>query len=264
MKRLLITGAAGALGRMCRARLTHMADVIRVSDMADLGDAADHEEVVHCDLSDAAAVDDLVAGCDGVVHLGGKSIEGPWSVIKASNIEGTLNLYEAARKSGGPRIVFASSNHAIGFYPQSERLDAKSPTRPDSLYGVSKVFGEALASMYHDKFGIETASIRIGSCRPEPADHRMLATWLSYDDFVSLIECVFRVPVLGCPIVYGASDNDVSWWDNADIAHLGWRPKDNSRVFLEGLDARMARPDPEAATAKYQGGTFAVDGIHEE
>lgn len=175
-----------------------------------------------------------------------------------------VNLYEAARKQGVKRIVFASSNHAIGFYRQTQLLDADSPTRPDGLYGVSKVFGEALASMYHDKFGIETACIRIGSCIPEPADHRMLSTWMSQDNFIRLIECIFTIRKLGCPIIYGVSDNDTTWWDNRKVSYLGWRPRDNSEVFRGQLDERMDPPDADDARAVYQGGTFAADVIHED
>ena len=192
MKRLLITGAAGGLGKMARERLTHLADVLRLSDIDDLGEAAPNEEIVYCDLGDKAAVEAMVADCDGIVHFGGISVEKPWDLIMNANINGVFNLYEAARKNGAPRIIFASSNHAIGFHKQTDKLDASSPTRPDGLYGVSKCFGESMASMYHDKFGIETACVRIGSCFPEPRNHRMLATWLSADDFVRLIERVGR------------------------------------------------------------------------
>lgn len=264
LNRLLITGAAGGLGRAMRPRLAPLAKTLRLSDIADIDPPDAHEEVIPCDLTDPAAVRDLVEGCDGIVHFGGKSVEGPWQVVRNANIDGMVNLYEAVRKaSTTPRIVFASSNHAIGFHPQTARLDATSPTRPDSYYGVSKVFGEALASMYHDKFGIETASVRIGSCFPEPKNHRMLATWMSYADFARLIECVFRVPKLGCPIVYGASDNDEAWWDNKDVAYLGWRPEDNAEAFRAKLDETQDRPGPDEAVSVYQGGTFATDGIHE-
>ena len=264
MKRLLITGAAGGLGSMCRARLGHMAEVLRLSDIHDLGEAAPNEELMSCDLGDAAAVDRLVEGCDGIVHLGGVSVEQPWTPIRNANIDGVFHLFEAARRHGHPRILFASSNHAIGFYPQTERIGPDVPTRPDGLYGVSKVFGEAMASMYHDKFGQETAIVRIGSCFPEPRNHRMLATWMSEADFVRLIECVFRVPKLGCPVIYGASDNDRSWWDNRNAPLIGWRPEDNAETFRERLDAAMEVPAPDAPDALWQGGFFAADGIHEE
>lgn len=264
MKRLLITGAAGNLGSLVRPRLTHLADTLRLSDIAGLGEAAAHEELIVCDLADKAAVAALIDGCDGIVHLGGQSVEAAWPVVRDANIEGLFNLYEAARAHGKPRILFASSNHAIGFYRQTERIDAAAPVRPDGLYGVSKVFGEALARMYFEKFGIETACVRIGSCLPKPANHRMLSTWLSPDDFVRLIERVFRVPVLGCPIVYGVSANEASWWDNSAAAYLGWRPRDNSEQFRAELDAARPQPAADAADAVYQGGYFATDGIHEE
>ncbi len=263
MKRLLITGAAGGLGSMCRNRLTHLAKILRLSSRSDLGTPEPHEEIVRCDLADKAAVEDLVEGCDGIVHLGGQAKEASWEVIRSANIDGMFNLYEGARKHGVKRILFASSNHAIGFHRQTERLDASAPARPDGLYGVSKVFGEALASMYHDKFAIETACVRIGSCFPEPTNHRMLATWMSYDDFVRLVERVFTVPVLGCPIIYGASDNDASWWDNSAVSYLGWRPQDNSEAHRARLDAAMSPPRPDAPDAIYQGGRFTAFGIHE-
>lgn len=263
MKRLLITGAAGRLGSLCRRRLTHLAEILRLSSRSDLGKPEPHEEIVRCDLADKAAIEELVEGCDGIVHLGGHAREAPWEVIRSANIDGMFNLYEGARKSGVKRILFASSNHAIGFHRQTERLDASTPTRPDGLYGVSKVFGEALASMYHDKFGIETACVRIGSCFPEPTSHRTLATWMSYDDFVLLVERVFTVPVLGCPIIYGASDNDATWWDNSAVSYLGWKPQDNAEDHRARLDAEMNPPEPDAPDAIYQGGMFTASGIHE-
>ncbi|QFU08166.1 putative epimerase/dehydratase [Rhodobacteraceae bacterium THAF1] len=265
LKKLLITGASGNLGVMCRTGLKPLAETIRLSDRDGVTDAASHEEIVHCDLADKDAVEALVEGCDGIVHLGGQSVEAPWDTVRSSNIDGVFNLYEAARKSSvTPRIVFASSNHAIGFHPQTERLDAKSLTRPDGLYGVSKVFGEAMASMYHDKFGIETACIRIGSCFPEPKNHRMLATWMSDRDFFALIERIFLVPSLGCPIIYGASANSGSWWDNREVAYLGWQPQDNAEAFRAKLDAQMDPPGKDDPNAVYQGGAFCADGIHEE
>lgn len=265
MKRLLITGANGGLGSVCRQRLGHLADTIRLSARKGLGEAGPNEEIVYCDLGDKAAVEALVEGCDGIVHMGGQATEAPWETIRNANIDGMFHLYEAARKSSTtPRIIFASSNHAIGYYQQTERLDANSPTKPDGLYGLSKVFGEAMASMYYHKFGIETASIRIGSCFPEPKNHRMLSTWMSYDDFILLIERIFTVPRLGCPIIYGASANDASWWDNREVAYLGWQPKDNAEVFRAKIDAAMSPPPKDDVNAVYQGGGFAGDGIHEK
>ncbi|MCP4383474.1 MAG: NAD(P)-dependent oxidoreductase [Hyphomicrobiales bacterium] len=263
MKRLLITGANGGLGSICRQSLTHLAETIRLSSRSDMGEAAEHEEIVRCDLADRAAVEALVDGCDGIVHMGGQATESNWEVIRNANIDGMFNLYDAARKHGRPRIVYASSNHAIGFYRQNERIDAAATTRPDSLYGVSKVFGEALASMYHDKFGIETACVRIGSCFPQPKNHRMLSSWMSYDDFVRLIECIFRVPVLGCPIIYGVSANDSAWWDNDAVSYLGWHPRDNAETHRARLDAEFGKPDPDSPDSRYHGGQFTAAPIQE-
>lgn len=264
LNRLLVTGANGALGSVCRERLGHVAKTLRLGARRGLGDARPNEEIVYCDLVDKAAVEALVEGCDGIVHMGGQSVEAPWDVIRDANIEGAFNLYEAARKASvTPRIVFASSNHAIGFHEQTQRLDANSPVRPDGLYGLSKVFGEALARLYHDKFGIETASIRIGSSFAEPTNHRMLSTWLSYDDLVSLIERIFAVPRLGCPIIYGCSNNDASWWDNREVAYLGWQPRDNAEHFRAKVDTEMSPPPADDVTARFQGGAFCGEGIHE-
>lgn len=264
LKRLLITGAAGGLGKLTRSRLGDMAETVRLSDIAEMAPAAKNEEVVRCDLGDAAAVEGLVAGCDGIVHLGGISVEDRFRPILNANILGLYNLYEAARHHGCPRILFASSNHAIGFHRRDEHLDGTSSFEPDTLYGVSKCFGEHMARLYHHKFGQETALVRIGSCLPEPKDHRMLATWLSPDDFISLIHCIFRSPRLGCPVIYGASANDCSWWDNTHVSWLGWVPKDNSEQFRSKLDRTVPLPDPDSIEAIYQGGKFAADVIHEE
>lgn len=264
MKRLLITGAAGGLGSVLRQRLTHLADTLRLSDISPLGVAGPNEEIVTCELGDKSAVENLVAGCDGIVHLGGIALEDKWSIIQEANIDGVFNLYEAARKHDQPRIIFASSNHAMGFHRQTDKLDSDSAFRPDSLYGVSKVFGEAMATMYHDKFGQETARVRIGSCFPEPVNHRMLSTWMSYDDFVLLIERIFKVPRLGCPVIYGASANTASWWDNSSVNYLGWHPKDNAEVYRAGIDENEKKPAQDAPDVLYQGGMFTADGIYEE
>jgi len=258
LKRLLITGAAGGLGKLARSRLGAMAETLCLSDIAAMEPAAKGEEVIQCDLGDAAAVDKLVDGCDGIVHFGGISVEDRFQPILNANILGLYNLYEAARRHGHPRILYASSNHVMGFHRQDEHLDASAPFEPDSLYGVSKCFGEHMARLYFHKYGQETAMVRIGSCFPEPKDHRMLATWLSPDDFMALIHCVFRAPRLGCPIIYGVSANDCTWWDNTQVSWLGWVPKDNSEKFRAKLDAGVALPDPRSTEAIYQGGKFAA------
>lgn len=257
--RILLTGAAGNLGKVLRDRLKRYADVVRVSDIADLGPAGVQEEVVPCDLSDAKAVHALVAGVDAIVHLGGVSVERPFEEILPANIQGTYHLYEAARRHGVRRIVFASSNHVIGFYKQGEVLDADSPPRPDGYYGVSKAFGEQLGSFYFDRYGIETVALRIGSSFPEAKDRRMLVTWLGYDDLEQLIKRAVFVPEVGFTIVYGASANRDSWWDNSKAARLGFRPVESSEQFRAKVESVPPLPADDAA-GWYQGGAFVKAG----
>ena len=261
MKRLLITGAAGGIGQEARESLSSLAETIRLSDLTDLGSARPHEEIMLADLADEAAVAEVVEGCDGILHLGGVSTEAPIDPILNANVRGVYNLYEAARANGSPRIVFASSNHTIGFHPVTERLDADSPPIADSLYGASKVWGEQIALIYWHKFGIETLRVRIGSCFPEPRDRRMLSTWISYRDFFTLVERAFAIPVLGCPVVYGASDNPAGWWDNGKAAHLGWTPLDSAEQWRAVREADALPEDPDDPAVKYQGGSFAAADI---
>jgi uronate dehydrogenase len=257
---LLLTGAAGGLGQALRPRLKANCKTLRLSDLRDFGAAEAGEDIVQGDLADAAAVDRMVAGTDAIVHLGGYSVEGPFEPILQANIVGVYHLYEAARRHGVKRVVFASSNHVVGFYRQSETIDAAAPPRPDGLYGVSKAFGEDLARFYFDRWGIETACIRIGSSFPEPKDRRMLATWLSFDDLHRLITACLETPVLGHSIVYGMSDNALTWWDNRLARHIGYRPQDSSDVFREAVFARTPEPDLSDPAVLHQGGGFVKQG----
>lgn len=264
MTRILLTGAAGMLGKVLRENLRGWQDSLRVSDIADLGEARPGEEIVQCDLSDLSAVIDLVAGCDMIIHLGGQSTENTFDRILDANIRGTYNIYEAARKAGVSRILFASSNHVIGFHERETLLDAEAPMRPDSLYGVSKGFGELLTRYYFDKFGIETACVRIGSSFPKPQNRRMLATWLSFDDLTALVKAIHDADRIGHAVVYGVSDNREKWWDNHLSAYIGWAPKDTSEVFEHEAMFRDEVTDPNDPAIRYQGGGFAAAGHFED
>jgi uronate dehydrogenase len=248
------------LGRVLRQRLKPFAERLRVSDRADLGAPGAAEEVVHCDLADKPAVHALLDGVDAVAHFGGISLEDRFEPILQSNIVGVFNLYEAARKHRIRRVVFASSNHVIGFYPQGETIDADAPMRPDTLYGVSKCFGESLSRFYFDRHGIETVCLRIGSSFPAAKDRRMLCTFLSYDDLVELVRCSLFAPRVGHTIVFGVSDNATRWWDNRKAAHLGFRAKDSSEPFRAQVEAAAPPPGPSDPAAVYQGGAFVTLG----
>jgi uronate dehydrogenase len=259
-EKLLLTGAAGGLGVALRGRLKANCKILRVSDLQSMAEASEGEEVMQADLADANAVGRMVQGVDAIVHLGGISVEGPFGPILQANILGLYNLYEAARIHSVKRIVFASSNHVTGFYRQDQTITADDPARPDGMYGLSKAFGEDLSRLYFDRYGIETACIRIGSSYPEPKDRRMLATWLSFDDLHRLITACLTTPVLGHSIVFGMSDNAVTWWDNSRAKHIGYKPQDSSDIFREAMYARTPAPDLADPTAIYQGGSFVKAG----
>lgn len=258
--RVLLTGAAGGLGKVLRKSLRPYAKVLRLSDISEMAPAADaSEEVQICDLSDKQAVHQLVEGVDAILHFGGISVERPFEEILGANISGVFHIYEAARRHGVKRIIFASSNHVIGFYKQDETIDAHSPRRPDSYYGLSKSYGEDMATFYFDRYGIETVSIRIGSSFPEPQNRRMMSTWLSFDDLTQLIERSLFTPNVGHTVVYGMSANRDVWWDNRFAAHLGYTAKDSSEVFRDKVE-QQPMPAADDPAAVYQGGAFAAAG----
>ncbi|MDD1961456.1 NAD(P)-dependent oxidoreductase [Pseudomonas sp. 39004] len=258
--RLLLTGAAGGLGQILREALQAHATVVRASDISAMAPAAgDHEEVISCNLADKAGVLALAQGVDAIVHLGGISTERAFEDILDANIRGTFHVYEAARKHGIKRVVFASSNHVTGFYPQDETVDAQSVRRPDCYYGLSKSYGEDLATFYFHRYGIETVSLRIGSSFPEPRNLRMLSTWLSYADLAHLVERALLAKNVGHTVVYGVSANRELWWDNRFAAHLGFNPQDSSERFREKL-AQQPKPAADDASAHLQGGAFTAAG----
>lgn len=258
-ERILLTGAAGGLGRQLRVRLAPYAKTLRLSDIADIDEAGcAQEEIVTCDLADKQAVYRLVEGVDAIVHFGGVSTEHAFEDILGPNICGTFHIYEAARRHGVRRLVFASSNHVVGFHRRTEKLDASCARLPDSYYGLSKSYGEDLATFYWHRYGIETVSLRIGSSFDAPENVRMLSTWLSYRDLTQLVVKGLSVPGVGHTVVFGASDNPDTWWDNRLAAHLHYEPVDSSAVFAETVRRQsLGKPDPGAA---YQGGGFTEAG----
>lgn len=254
VERVLVTGAAGRIGSVVRAGLRGRYPAVRLLDVAEIGDAEEGEEVVTADLRDYPAVEAAMAGVDAVVHLGAIPGEAAFGAICEHNIVGTYHVFEAARRRGAARVVYASSNHATGFYRESDRIGPDAPVRPDTLYGVSKVFGEALARMYVDKFGLQAACLRIGSFGPRPQARRELSTWLSHRDAVELVRCCLDAPDLGFVIVYGVSANTRGWWDNREADRIGYRPVDDAEEFAAELLAEggdRGRPDE-----RLQGGPF--------
>lgn len=257
---ILLTGAAGNLGRLLRGALRGSVPLLRLSDIREMDPAQAGEETVVCDLADFEAVRALMEGIDLVLHFGGIPEEDRWDRILSANIAGAHNVWEAARLAGVKRIVFASSNHAIGMYRRTRRIDTDAAPRPDTFYGLSKAFGEQIARMYWDKHGIESVCLRIGSCFPEPRDERMLATWLSYDDLTRLCRCCIEAPMVDFTVAYGVSANSRRWWDNSRVAYLGYRPHDSADCFAAGIAARGELRLPSDPAVRFQGGHFVPPG----
>jgi uronate dehydrogenase len=160
MKPILITGAAGNIGGQLRRQFAGKYK-LRLSDQRLLTPSSG-ETFVHGDIVDMAEALAMSEGVDAIVHLGAYAGEGPWETILQANIIGCYNMFEAARRNGMKRLVFASSNHALGFYKCDQKVDHRVYPKPDTRYGVSKVFGEMLGSLYAVKYRLEVFLIRIG------------------------------------------------------------------------------------------------------
>lgn len=257
---LLLTGAAGGLGTLMRSLLPAQGYDLRLLDARPIPDAPD---AVTADLADLDALRAAVRGTDAVLHLAGISLEAPFEKILKANIEGTYHLYEAARLEGVRRVVFASSNHAVGDTPvpapDAPRIPVDTPHRPDTFYGLSKCFGEDLAQLYWDRHGIETVSVRIGSCFPEPTSVRMLSIWLSPADAARLFHAALTAEDVGHTVVYGSSANTRLWWDLTSARALGYTPEDDSEPFAARLIAEQGELDPANPAHDRLGGHFLTD-----
>lgn len=255
-KRVLLTGGAGRIASYIRERLAPQCVELRLADCVPF-DVRHANETAHVvDLAEADRVQPLLAGIDAVVHMAGYPRDAPWSTILPANIVAVTHLWDAARQAGVRRIVYASSNHAVGLYPRTQRIDSEVLPRPDSRYGVAKVFMEALASLYAEKYALSAMGIRIGACTPEPTDARMLSHWVHPDDLTDLVE-IGLTAELTHEIVYGVSANRASWWDNSRAAALGYQPHHSADNFTELLRSKRSN-DP--VVEQYQGGSYVADG----
>lgn len=259
-ERILITGAAGSLGSHLRAGLPHLAARLRLVDVKDMGAAAAHEEIVQCDLADREAALAATKGCDAILHFAGQPREQSFDEIMADTLPAAYNVYEGARRNGVRRVVYASSIHAVGFHAVEAVPDTEVPHRPDTFYGLTKTFVEDLASLYWDKFGVESVCLRICSCFEAPQDRRMLWSWLSFADCVRLTEAALTAPRVGFSVIYGTSDNARAAVSNARAGHIGFRPRDSADGFATEVIARSERPDPAAVGTRVVGGRFAATG----
>jgi uronate dehydrogenase len=258
LKRLVLTGAGGRLGSWLREPLLTLADELVSTDiLPDIGPLCPGERYVQADLADKAAIHDVLAGADMVVHFGAHPDEAPFETIVGPNILGAYHVWEAAFQQGVRRVVYASSIHAVGMYPRAEFIGTDVPHRPDTFYGLAKCFAEDLGRMYWDKRGLESVHLRILSCA-QVTSARALGTWLSYDDLIRLVTRAIDTPTVGFSVVYGVSANDRAPVDNARASFLGFRPRDNAEVFADAILAEAPPADTLDPAQMCHGGAFAA------
>jgi uronate dehydrogenase len=256
IRNLLITGGAGNIGRKLRQELGARFARIRVLDAVAPASLAANEESVLADIADIAAVERAMAGMDGVIHMAGIVREAEFEAILQTNVVGTWNVYEAARRQGVGRVVFGSSNHAVGFYPRHQRIDESVLPRPDGRYGLSKCWGEAVGSLYADKYGVKSMHVRIGNAADIPGNARTLKIWISGRDLAQLCLIGLEHPDIHNTIVYGVSDNAGGWYDNSVARGLGYRPQDHAEDYTEEAMAGEAELTHEPPALYFQGGGF--------
>lgn len=253
-RRILVTGAEGMIGTAVRE---HLAGRYELTSLT----LKPQEFPSHvADIAELDAIRPAFENVDAVVHLAASAaIEAPWDDVLRNNIVGTYNVFEASRAAGVARVVFASSNHAIGMYeldgapalydPDDERsYDHTAEIRPDSLYGVSKAYGEALGRLYMERHGLRVFCLRIGAVRAdddptaptasplidldsEGRRNRLRAVWLSKRDCAGLIARCLDVEDVSWAVVYGVSRNPRRFWDLSHARELlGWEPQDSAPV----------------------------------
>jgi len=252
MKTVLITGASGDVGTHLSRELAGKYK-LRLSDKRPLK----AKNFVKADITKMADALRITKGVDAIIHLAGYSVEGPWEGILQANIVGCYNVFEAARRNGVKRIIFPTSNHATGFYRRDQMIDHRVYPKPDGRYGVSKVFGEALGSLYADKYGMQFMMIRIGNVNPAPLDKRRLSIWISPRDIAQLVTIGIEHPEIRFEIVYGVSGNTRSWYDNSNAVRLGYRPEDDAETYAAEVLAKE-KPGTDPIADAHQGGIFCT------
>ncbi|SEG53142.1 NADP-dependent aldehyde dehydrogenase [Actinacidiphila yanglinensis] len=281
-ERVLVTGAAGRIGRALRPRLARPGRVLRLLDVAEIAPPGEGEdvEVVRASFTDPDAIDAACRAVDAVVHLGGLAGEESWERITEVNIDGTQRVLEAACRHRVPRVVLASSIHAAGFRTRDDAagadevrdataradpradLPADTAPRPDTYYGVGKAAMEALGSLHHSRFGIDVSCLRIGAFRPLPRAPEDLAAWLSPDDAGRLVEACLRAEPAGFRVLWGISRNTRRWWSLAEGEAIGYHPRDDAEdhraALLDSGAFDAAEFDPAAARNVRVGGNFCT------
>jgi uronate dehydrogenase len=256
MKRVLLTGAAGSIGTFLRRELAGAYPALILAAVRPIADLAPGETFLPLDITDAEAFTRACEGVDGILHFAGQAGEDTWEDIRAKNIDGVYNLFEAARIQGVKRVCFATSNHAVGYYRRGARINTEMKVLPDSRYGISKAFGEAIGAMYAMKHGAGVFMMRIGNVSETPVDRRRLSIWISPRDMAQLCRIGLEHPEIKYEIVFGVSDNDRTFYDNSNAYRLGYKPQDCSEDYAADVLAADPLRNPDDPAEIFQGGAF--------
>jgi uronate dehydrogenase len=258
--RVLLTGAAGSIGRVLSVGLSDRGHEVVGLDLVPQPDGVDGAwHTADCADPDAVAdVFEAESSLDAVVHMAGHPEELSLPDSLTSHVVTTAALLDAMVERGVRRLVYGGSNHAVGRTPRAGLpeglLTAETRLRPDTFYGVAKASAETLMSLYADRHGLDVVSCRIGSFRAEPTTTRHLATWLSHDDGVRMVEAALTAPAPGFAVLYGISHNTRAWWDLAPGRALGYDPLDDAEHWAERVEPRPG----DAAEIAVVGGEFVM------
>jgi len=253
-RRVLITGAAGRIGTVLRQGLRGRHGALRLHDRRPVPNLLPGDDAVIGDLTDSQMLKKAFEDVDALVHLAGAPDARDFEEVFDANLKGLGNVFSVARDAGVRRIVFASTNHVFGMYPLGQTVSMLDPPRPDSFYGVSKVFGETMLAHYFDCFGIESVSIRIGSFTERPYEQRHLATWLSHTDAIEIFDRGLRQPSVGATVVFGISGNTRRRILDPNWHKIGFTPKDDAENWVEKL--RTEGVDVDRPEWQRHGGMF--------
>jgi nucleoside-diphosphate-sugar epimerase len=229
---VVVTGSAGRIATLLVPRIRDRFDLVLV-DRLPVGPAMPGYRPV--DICDTEALASAMRGAEAVIHLAGQAAtSASWDDLYRPNVEGVVSLFEAARTAGVSRVIFASSNHATGMYDREQAwpLSPEQPVRPDSLYGATKAFGEAVGRYYADNFGLSVICLRIGWVLERPHNEQARMMWLSPDDLTRFV-CAALSSDVRFGIYYGVSNNTRRRWDIDNAKKdLGYEPADDSEVYF--------------------------------
>lgn len=257
--RVVLTGAAGSIGRVVVAGLAEQRHEVVAVDRSDVA-ASQAVESVTADVLDAETMRTALVGADAVVHLASTPHEAALPEILESHVLSCAVLLDAMVETGVRRFVYASSNHAVGRTPHTDLLHIDTRPRPDTFYGVGKVAAEALGSLYADRYGIDVVACRIGSFGPRPTSRRELSTWLSHGDAVRMVSASLTCADVRFAVLYGISANTRAWWDLEPGRALGFYPQDDAEQYAEDV---LATPETagDRFEASYVGGPLVGDDV---